>query len=1118
MKIFKELLTFSCILFGILFFLSGTALSDTKTPVRGDRDYRGNVVVSGSRRDSRNIDSPVGFSNENGKNGQAVSRKVSGQISDRSKKQEAYVPNASGSLLGSSEKYINITTVEREGMETGNDAVESEEVENLDKQKTTSDVVEATSDAEDVEEAKYTVNDIQEDENELTDSQYLDVNIGEEETEQEEYGEDHIEGEPQEAVTENEETEEDHVLTEEEETSEVEETKEDRTESTEEGNKTDEVTGTSHEDSTRQTESAAREIPLKEETLDNNNGNDKKISGFQVRAHHIWNRINVFHIFEKPISDATAVNYFRNEMQNDFTFRNGLYFSCTSAYLYNKHVDTTKNAYMMLPGTTMIIVVTANKLFFQDLMYSSNKYLSIKNKFAYLINTIIDNLKGKKFFRNYNYQYLFRSDPFAFDPAKKLLDFDLLGELSGATQTIYTDIYGGKKVSMHKLYGGWFQFLGIVAVNGYYYKETVKPEPIEVIPFSLIPNFIKLVNMNKTESSEYTNVLGLWRDFPGGRFVPWRYSLELLLWDSLNILPNQLPHPAKFVLAYVKSAGKAENRKEQLESGFGNFKRHYTVEELRNWPALVEQIVKEHTGIDVAIVAVDDYNKQMSAGLTEPRSLIADAEKNKTRTADYALLILLNAQFFNDKALHKGSSYQVAKRNNFFKKIVAIIDILQDLLKRIKDAIEPQIEPDVKFYNLLDKKEDSYKVFNPHVLGSIAGITQHLKCEDARHYNCTRDVSMHYKYGGWFEFGGVILIKNTIPVTLNYEKHEIVKKEYEQSILLQANGSYQSAGLWRDIPEKDTSRYRYSLQTFVLENPRLNIVNMQKAHPFMIIDLINKGLRMAKHTTGNESSDNYENLYFEDDNKENSEIPSRKKNAVDTIETEEEAAEVERKMKEMEDDASLKSDEFNLNFGEIMDDTTALEESEEYGNKKDGEEGVLDNADDDGIEEESDEMAVLGNDYSDDYEQENELYEEGEITGSDEEGDATQMSNESTERPVESFADSLKNAFDVSALEMREGNGLSDIENTYDHNANDHDLNLLDADEEDANAVQRNIILILLIVCLTLAVACAILAAFKLYERFTNRKVTDKNELALAFKDKDEIPIVHGMPAPWLKA
>lgn len=1114
MKIFRELLTFSCIIFGLLFLLAGTAVSDLKGSGYKDRNSIRNGVAPS--------EGSAGYS----KKGQEITGNVSGQVSGWHGRKADFVRSSSGSIIGTPGKYINIATVEREGIDTSS-TDESEGVHNLDREKTNSDVVEGASDVEEVEEENRGFNDLQEKESEVADDDDYADSVDEEEeaeqAEQEEKGEEYGEDESQEAVTEDEEVERDYLDVEEEETAEFEKTEENRVEGNGEENHMDEVKTNVDENSTRQTESTSKDSQMIAEEIERSNENEKKMSGFRM-TQRIWNRINVFRIFEKPLSDATSVNYFRNEMQNEFTIRNGLYFSCTSAYLYNKHVDSTKNAYMMLPGSTMIVVVTANKLFFQDLIYSSNKYLSIKNKFAYLINTIIDNLKGKKFFRNYNYQYLFRSDPFAFDQTKKLLDFDLLGELSGATQTIYTDIYGDKKVSMHKVYGGWFQFLGIIAVNGYYYKETIKPEPIEVVPYSLIPDFIKLVNVNETENSEYSHVLGLWRDFPVDRFVPWRYSLELLLWDSLNILPNQLPHPAKFVLAYVKSAGKTENKKGQLGNGFGNHlkdsvaqKRYYTLEELRNWPALVRDVVKEHTGIDVAIVSVDDYNRQMSADHTERRSIIGGEEKNKVGAADYALLLLLNAEFLNDKTLHNGSSYQASKRNNFFKHIVAIIDVIQDILKRIKDALEPQIEPDVKFYNFLDRTEEMYKVFNPHVLGSIAGITQHLKCENAKHYNCTHDVSMHYKYGGWFEFGGVIFIKNAIPVTLNYEKHEIVKKEYEHSILLQANGSYQAAGLWRDIPEKDTSPYRYSLQTFILENPRLNIVNMQKAHPFMIIDLINKGLRMVKHTSVNGNDEVYENENEEGEYKENMEITGRTKNPVDTIETEEEEEKIEQQMKEMENDPSFKSDTFNLNFGENIDDTSSFEESAEYVNTLYGEEGALGNENVDGIAEEFGETVVSGNDYTDDVE-ESELGEDGEITECGDETYSTSLLKGATGNHAESLADSLKNAIDVTAVEMREESGMGDIEHMYDRSANDHDLNLLEADDENYSTIQRNIILTLLIVCLTLAVVCAIFAAFKLYERFTNRKVADKNELVLAFKDKDEIPVVHGMPAPWLKA
>ncbi|ETW45641.1 hypothetical protein PFMALIP_06300 [Plasmodium falciparum MaliPS096_E11] len=58
------------------------------------------------------------------------------------------------------------------------------------------------------------------------------------------------------------------------------------------------------------------------------------------------------------------------------------------------------------------------------------------------------------------------------------------------------------------------------------------------------------------------------------------------------------------------------------------------------------------------------------------------------------------------------------------------------------------------------------------------------------------------------------------------------------------------------------------------------------------------------------------------------------------------------------------------------------------------------------------------------------------------------------------------------------------------------------------------IILCLISVCLALLVSIAI----KVYASVMKKKIGDKHDVVLSFKDREEIPVVSGIPAPWLSS
>ncbi|CAD2111982.1 conserved Plasmodium protein, unknown function [Plasmodium vinckei] len=617
-----------------------------------------------------------------------------------------------------------------------------------------------------------------------------------------------------------------------------------------------------HQNETENTDQNYDLFPSFKEPLDINKAFKKQMSMSR------WNNIFNFFRTSKAQGFREAKNNFLNEIQNSYAYRNGLYFSVTSVGEYNKEVDSNQYATINLPDNTMVLVVTGNKLFLQDLIYSANKENAIKTKFTYTMNKIIKNLKKKLYFKNFKYQYLYRNDSFAEDSSNKLLDMNLLGELSNITQTIYTDDAKENKVSMHKIYGGWFHFLGIFVINGYDYQVVNNPKiedalgekSNDVVPHNLLPEFRNL--LTKKNPGEYQNgyVLGLWRDFPNDKFINWRYSLELFLWDLLGVLPHELPHPSDLIVSYNKYEEYKELELAQQEEDDSDESTHLNNEhkdglyhfDIENtWHKIIMNKILSYRGFDVTIVSAQDY---MNASGYDNE--IVSKYYNLKNEKEYIFLILLNKDFFVDEFV-KSQNYNTSKQNYFDVILKDIVDDVIKILEEVKTKLFPDnddIKPIVSVYNYLEEFESNSAKINPHILGEIAGITKHLKCENLfkSSSKCTKDISIHHKYGGWFEFGGAIYVKNVNHVDISYEhrndKEPIIKKEYEQAILAQANSNYSSAGLWRDIPEKYMAPYRYPLEVFALENPELNILNLRDIHPFVAMEILNKGLNsMQSH-------------------------------------------------------------------------------------------------------------------------------------------------------------------------------------------------------------------------------------------------------------------------------
>ncbi|SPJ10659.1 conserved Plasmodium protein, unknown function [Plasmodium sp. DRC-Itaito] len=1049
-----------------------------------------------------------------------------------------------------------------------------------------------------------------------------------------------------------------------------------------------------------------------------------------------WN--SIFNLFRKNNSRyINNVDYFRKEIQNEFSFRNGLYFSPTTVGEYNKLVDTKRYAYIKLPENTLIFVITANKFFFQDVIYSNNKYVSVKRKFTFVMNSIIRNLKKKFFFRNYEYQYLFKDDSFAYDSTRRLLDMDLLGEISRVTQTIHLGDFEKRKVSMHKLYGGWFHFLGIMVVNGYNcnaYEKNTNVEKVHVIPKHMIHEFKELVN-KKHDDYHSGYVVGLWRDFPRNTFLPWRFSVELFLWDLLNVLPHELPHPAKLIMTYNKNMnalyqnGKQENSEMMVVEASDMVRNNSTKNSTKNntnnnninnnnnnnsssssndflfveskivkdnnyynmllnvWPEQVKNIVRKHPGFDVALISEEDYLNNINSDDdyyvdNEQNNVISNYDVKKNNGHGYIFLILLNKNFFVDEFM-KSSNYELAKNNYFCDKVKEIMEDLEKLLDDLKNKYcpvddnnnnnknddnnnnnddnnnnnddnnndddnnnnnddnnnFPNERPVATFYNYLNDKSN-YKKLNPHVLGEIAGITKHLRCENYPNIanRCIKDISIHHKYGGWFEFGGAIHLKNMNYVVPTYEQHgDIMKESFEEVILAQANCKCKSVGLWRDIPEKDMSEYRYPLNVFVLENPKYNLLNLQDIHPYLLVDILNKGLRAMKTyasgkmyniVTSKEISNENNNAnyaYLNDYQNDSTDVPD------EDNETHEEEEEKEEK-EEKEDETTSQSQDvddngpndpfydgtFNVLRKENEQTTSQSQDVDDNGPNDpfyDGTFNVLrkeneqttsqsKDVDDNGpndpfydgtfnvLKKENEQTTSQSKDVDDNGPNDpfydgtfNVLKKENEQTTSqskdvDDNGpndpfyDGTfnvlRKENEQTTSqskdvddngPNDPFYDGTFNVLNNENNENEQGANIIaqgsrgqtqeyiEVENNVEQNNennnnndnNNNNNNDDDDDDDDNNDIDgtnkngnllkgtlsdnqvtsnfREKLFIFMILCLiSVCLALLVSIAIKVYASVVKKKIGDKNDVVLSFKDREDIPVVSGIPAPWLSS
>ncbi|KMZ94203.1 hypothetical protein PVMG_02429 [Plasmodium vivax Mauritania I] len=951
---------------------------------------------------------------------------------------------------------------------------------------------------------------------------------------------------------------------------------------------------------------------------------------------------NFYHLYSKTTPQITQENYFKKELQNEFAFKNGLYFSATSVKEYNQRVDPSKHAYIKLPDDTMVLVVTGNKFFFQDLVYSRNKYNAIKKKFSFLMNSMIGSLKKKYFFKNYEYQYLYKEDPFAYDQTKRLLDMELLGEISQVTQTIYVDEEKKKKkVSMHKVYGGWFDFLGILVVNGY----TMKPEEsdkvkqkgasLDVVPAHMLQQFREVV-MKKHDGYDNGYAVGLWRDFPKDKFTPWRYSVELFLWDLLNVLPHELPHPASLIMTYngngipkeaegdsqptMKESPQVDDSADAANSANPANLAKRSREEILNWHQAIQNKIASYPGFEVNIVAANDYMKAIGYS----NEIFARYYNAKNGNA-YIFLITINKDFFVDEFVQKGSTheeYVQAKQNYFSQKMHEILEGLEKLLEELKEELFPDEEktkPVVTFYNYL-ADEQNYDKLNPHVLGEIAGITKHLKCDQLRSNDddrCSKDVSIHHKYGGWFEFAGAIHVKNVNFVPTKYERHgEFMKKKYEDAILTQANCNCQDAWLWKDLPDQNMAPYRYPLQVFALENPQLNILNLKEMHPFIVMDILNKGLQALKvqsqqQTVVAEEDAAQREVSTKHDSVRGSDRDSGSDRGSDSL------AASQTKFNYIARECMKKDEVEAPQMGASEDSTTPSSDDEVR--EVDQNEYIAENVEADGSSD-AEETEYTEDKYGEEEEIDRGEYvdvneglsarpaaqplpqaEHQSVRSQDQEplnsntsvSSAPNNGGENTTRESILFRDITKNCGDNETLggSKRDGsdvlkaghfgisgglravtdlvskhlgsgkrgsvsgNGNGDDDDDDDDDNDDDDSDSDDEDiyndvsseggnddDDDEDNDEGNLyatseylqkhafgaqvspdfkskLYIFMIVCLVfICIALIVSIAMRLYETLVKRKIVDLNRTVLSFKDREDIPVVQGIPAPWLNA
>ncbi|GAB65459.1 hypothetical protein PCYB_061910 [Plasmodium cynomolgi strain B] len=856
--------------------------------------------------------------------------------------------------------------------------------------------------------------------------------------------------------------------------------------------------------------------------------------------------------------------------------------------------------------------------------------------------------------------YLYKDDTFAYDQTKRLLDMELLGEISKATQTIIVDEEKKKRVSMHKVYGGWFDFLGIMVVNGY----TMKPEEgenmklhkaaaLDVVPKNMLHEFRELV-MKKQDGYDNGYAFGLWRDFPQDKFVPWRYSVELFLWDLLNVLPHELPHPANLIMTYKENGIPKEEEKdiqpmsvdEQKQEGdsqrdshrdsqrdshrdsqrdshrdshrdsqtvdhAANLEAKRSREEILNWHQVIQNKISSYPGFEVKIVAANDYMKAIGYS----NEIFARYYNAKNGNA-YIFLILINKDFFVDEFVQKGSThdeYVQAKQNYFTEKMNEILEGLERILEELKEELFPDDEktkPVITFYNYL-ADEQNYEKLNPHILGEIAGITKHLKCDQLRSNEddrCTKDVSIHHKYGGWFEFAGAINVKNVNFVPTKYEKHgEFIKKKYEEAILTQANCNCQDAWLWKDLPERNMAPYRYPLQVFALENPQFNILNLKEMHPFIVMDILNKGLQALKvqsqqqnaavedeeegqvvtnngdgsssdHDNGNNSlsasQTKFNYITRECMKKDDVEAPQMTTSMESNTEDDDEAREIDQNeyiTENAESDASNEAEET-----EYTEDKYVEEEEIDGGEYVEVNEGlsakpamqplpqVEYETETSTIQEpqnSNNAVSSVGSNEGENNNGENILFRDitknfGDnetLGGSKRDGsDVLKAGHFGISGSLRAVTDLVTKHLGSGKRRNAGGNGDDDDDDDDDDEDNDDEDNdedngvtnegNNDDDDDDEDNDDGNVyatseylqkhafggeispdfkskLYVFIIVCLVLiCIALIVSIAMRLYDTLMKRKIVDLNRTVLSFKDREDIPVVQGIPAPWMNA
>lgn len=98
-----------------------------------------------------------------------------------------------------------------------------------------------------------------------------------------------------------------------------------------------------------------------------------------------------------------------------------------------------------------------------------------------------------------------------------------------------------------------------------------------------------------------------------------------------------------------------------------------------------------------------------------------------------------------------------------------------------------------------------------------------------------------------------------------------------------------------------------------------------------------------------------------------------------------------------------------------------------------------------------------------------------------------------------------------------ERSNLEDISDSYEIGEDKNDLNLLTSKKDNTDSFNGKVLIFMIICLITICIALLVSVGIRLYSKYLKKK-GENNRMVMDFKDREEIPVVQGIPAPWLNA